>query len=122
LAPFGVDPGFQEVDWTPLRPELDARGMLHRPNTIIAATNWQDAGKLDYGLGGAVPVIVLNPDARQYLFAPTRTAQPGQDVLIVGPRLTEERLRQTYGGLFHSIEALPPIPLRGADIGVFLAR
>ena len=122
VIPFGGDPGFQATDWTPLRPELAARGLLDRPGTVFAGVNWQDAGKLDYGLGGAAPVIVLNPDARQYLFAPGPAAHDGQDVLIVGPRLTAQRLAQSYGDMFERIEELPPLTLRGTAIGVFLGR
>ena len=116
LAPFGVDPGFQATDWTPLRDQLAARGLLHRPNTVLAATNWADAGKLDYGLGGEVPVVVLNPDARQYLFLPPRPE--GRDVLVIGPRISAERLR----GMFAEVATLGPLRLRGVDVQMFLGE
>ena len=44
----GVDPDLEAVDWTSVRSDLLGRGLLSRPNTLIAATNWRDAGKLAY--------------------------------------------------------------------------
>ncbi len=47
------------VDWTGLGPALAARGLLSRPGLVIGVTRWNDAGKVDYALGGKLPVIVL---------------------------------------------------------------
>ena len=42
------------------------RGFLDRPGLIVATLKWHEAGKIDYALGGRVPVICLGPDPRQY--------------------------------------------------------
>ncbi len=55
----GKDPALAAVDWTSLRQELAERGLLDRPGLVVAATRWLDAGKIDYALGGRVPVICL---------------------------------------------------------------
>ena len=100
----------QAVDWTPLRATLAARGLLA---TSVAATNWADAGKIDYALGGNPVVFCLNKDSREYGFLPA--PRPGQDLLIVAPRQTPAQIAAAYGGLFDSIETLPPaeVPLPG---------
>ena len=40
---------------------------------------WQETGKIDFALGGAATVICLNPDARQYGFAPGMSDHSGAE-------------------------------------------
>jgi hypothetical protein len=54
------------VNWTSLRPELEARGLLSKPELVVAVTRWNDAGKIDYALDGKLPVVVLASDSREY--------------------------------------------------------
>lgn len=114
LAAFapGFDPALQALDWTPLREELAARGLLDRPNTVLAAPDWAAAGKIDYALGGAAPVICLSADGRQYALDDPPSTHIGQDVLIVAPGRTETRIRADDTGLFDRIEPLEPAMLR----------
>ena len=63
---LGKDPSLDVVDWTSLRDDLAERGLLDRPKLVVAALRWSDAGKIDYALGGRLPVICLGPDAHQY--------------------------------------------------------
>ena len=112
VAPPGFDPGLQALDWTKLRDELAARGLLRRPGTVIAGASWWVAGKVDYALGGAPLVICLNTDAREYLLAPGPDAHLGEDVLLIGPGLDAVRVRQAYGRVFETIEPLPAAQLR----------
>jgi 4-amino-4-deoxy-L-arabinose transferase-like glycosyltransferase len=107
-----AEPSLQAVDWTPLRTELARRHLLDRPDTIIAAPNWRDTGKIDYALGGNPPVLCLNTDARQFGFSPGPAAHLGQDVLIVAPRQTPAQITATYGALFDRIEPLAPASMR----------
>lgn len=119
------DPLRQGLDWTPLRAALEARGLLAHP---VAAPSWVDAGKLDYALGNAPPVACLNADCRQFAHRPrTAAALIGQDVLLLAPRQDEARIRASYGTLFQSIEALPPVvfalPGRAeVTMGAYLGR
>ena len=84
--PLPRDPGAEAVDWTALRPALAARGLLDRPNTVVGATDWREAGKVDYGLGGAATVICLSRDAREYGQIAPLSAFAGKDVVIVARR------------------------------------
>lgn len=118
------DPALQAVDWTGLRPALEARGLAQG---VIAAPNWSAMGKIDYALGPGFDVICLNVDARQYRFAPGPAERLGRDVLIIAPGQTTAQVVAAYGGVFAAIETLAPLsvdlPGRPATLfPVFLGR
>jgi hypothetical protein len=106
--PAGRDPSLDIVDWTSLRKELADRGLLDRPGLVVAAVRWSDAGKIDYALGGRVPVICLGPDARQYGLIARRDDYAGADVLIVAPHVAAETAVTQFSPLFERIEAILP--------------
>jgi 4-amino-4-deoxy-L-arabinose transferase-like glycosyltransferase len=112
--PGGADPDLEAVDWTSVRTDLLQRGLLSRPGTLIAATNWRNAGKLGYALGPAVNVLCLNPDARQFGLEQDLEAVMGRDVLIVAPRQSARAVVEKLGGAFERIEPLPPAMMRHA--------
>ncbi len=103
------DPTSEGVDWTSLRADLSARGLL-RPGVVVGVPNWRDAGKVAYGLGPDVTVICLNRDARQ--FGVTRPAADfiGRDVLILVVD-NPEPTRAALAPLFDRLEALPAAPV-----------
>jgi len=105
--PFVKDPSLDVVDWTSLGDDLANRGFLDRPNLTVAALRWSDAGKIDYALGGRLPVICLGPDARQYALVARRDDHAGADVLIV-TRAPFEKIVGQYWLLFDSIESIAP--------------
>ena len=105
---LGKDPNLDVVDWTSLRAELANRGLLDRPGLVVAGMRWSDAGKIDYALGGRLPVICLGPDARQYGLIARHDDFAGADVLIVAPRISFEKLVGQYWFLFDSIEWIAP--------------
>jgi 4-amino-4-deoxy-L-arabinose transferase-like glycosyltransferase len=104
---LGKDPSLDVVDWTSLRDDLAERGLLDRPNLAVAALRWSDAGKIDYALGGRLPVICLGPDAHQYALAARRDDYAGADVLIV-TRVPFEKIVGQYWLSFDSIEPIAP--------------
>jgi hypothetical protein len=103
----GKDPSRDMVDWTSLRDDLAARGLLDQPKLAVAALRWSDAGKIDYALGGRLPVICLGPDARQYSLLARNDDHAGDDVLIV-TRAAFEKIVGQYWLLFDSIEPMTP--------------
>lgn len=91
-----------------MRAELAGRGFFDRPGLVVAATRWLDAGKVDYALGGRLPVVCLGDDPREYgLIAPV-AEYAGRDVLIVAPKVSPAEIAAAYGRLFDAIETLPP--------------
>jgi hypothetical protein len=104
---LGNDPSLDMVDWFSLRDELAERGLLDRPGLVVATLRWSDAGKIDYALGGRLPVICLGPDARQYGLLARRDDYVGSDVLIV-TRVPFQKIAGQYWFLFDSIEPMAP--------------
>jgi Dolichyl-phosphate-mannose-protein mannosyltransferase len=101
------DPDIDLIDWTSLKEDLAAVGLLDKPDLVVAALRWTDAGKLDYALGGKFPVICLGPDARQYSLIARHDDYAGADVLIV-TRLPLEKIIGQYWFLFDAIEPIAP--------------
>ena len=95
------DPTIEGIDWTSIRTDLTARGLLP-PGTVVGVPNWRDGGKIAYALGPDVTVVCLNPDSRQFGFA--TEAHAGDDMLLIG--LTP------VSGPFDRIEPLPPTSVR----------
>ena len=106
-----TDPMTEAVDWTSLRTDLEARDLLHRPGTVIAAPSWRESGKVAYGLGADVPFACLSRDCRQFGFVRPAAGVIGQDVLLVVPEHAD-RVRREMAPLFDELEVLPPVELR----------
>lgn len=104
---LGKDPSLDILDWISLSDDLAERGLLERPNLVVAALRWSDAGKVDYALGGQRPVICLGPDARQYGLLARKDDHAGADVLIV-TRAPFEKIVGQYWFLFDSIGPIAP--------------
>ena len=108
------DPDLDGIDWTSLRSQLLARGLLTQPGLVVGADNWRDGGKIAYALGPEVTVLCLNRDSRQFGFATDPARFIGDDVLLLvldHPDAARARLAP----LFDRIDTLPPatITLRG---------
>ena len=108
------DPLLQARDWTKLRDAVSGSDLP------VAALSWSDAGKIGIGIGPSHPMMVLNPDARQFHFRPKPT--PGSDVLIVAPKRRLDEMRARYGAMFDSIEETRRVTVSATDFGVFLGR
>lgn len=76
------DPAVDMLDWSALRDELKARGALG-PTTLVGTLSFVDAGKVDYALGGTVPVLCLSRAPHHYPLLHDVDAYAGRDVLIV---------------------------------------
>ena len=125
--PFRKDPTVDVVDWTSLRIELERRGFLDRPGLVVATLKWHEAGKIDYALGGLVPVICLGSDARQYGLTANSGDYIGADVLIVAPRHSSAQIETELGGRFDVIEPIAPTTVTHAgrpamELPLFIGR
>src|SRR6266851_4244300 len=106
--PLGRDSSLDVVDWTSLQTELDSRGLLDKPGLVVATLKWHEAGKIDYALGGRVPVLCLGADARQYGLIANPDDYAGADVLIVAPWRSLAQIESQFGSLFDRIEPIAP--------------
>jgi 4-amino-4-deoxy-L-arabinose transferase-like glycosyltransferase len=100
------------VNWTSLRPELEARGLLSQPGLVMAVTRWNDAGKIDYALDGRLPVVVLATDSREYGILTPADRFIGHPMLILVPDSDAAALAHRLAPMFHQITILQPLPLR----------
>jgi 4-amino-4-deoxy-L-arabinose transferase-like glycosyltransferase len=114
VLPLRNDPGADALDWNGLRPALAARGLLGRPGTVIGATGWREAGKIDHALGGAASVICLSRDPREYGLAAPRAAFAGRDVVIVARRPVSEAALAREGVAFAALDPLGVVALAPA--------
>ena len=112
--PNGRDPGLDLVDWSSLRTGLDSRGLLNRTGLVVAALKWHEAGKIDYALGGRLPVICLGPDARQFGLTANPDDYAGADVLIVAPRRSLAQIEGEFATRFDAIEPIAPVTIMHA--------
>ena len=99
------DPTAEGLDWTSLRDDLSARGLL-RPGTVVGVPNWRDAGKIARALGPDITVVCLNRDSRQFGFAsPVERWSHADLLLLVADR--PETAMPALSGMFERIEPLP---------------
>ncbi len=100
------DPDIEAIDWTSLRTQLAARGLL-APGVVVGVPNWRDAGKIAYALGPDVVVTVLDPDARQFGLVHPLASFAGRDLLVIGPG-DADRIRSQSASLFERLDVLTP--------------
>ncbi len=105
------DPTLEALEWTSLRPELQARGLLDHPGLFVLAPHWITGGKFDHGLGGALPVVVFGPDQRHFAFRQDLGLLVGRDALIMGPEAQVTRVLPALADYFDHLEELPPLAL-----------
>ncbi len=86
------DPTLDVIDWRELDPVVTALARS-RPDLVIATVSWIDAGKTDYALGGAVPVLCLSQDPRGFRYLHDPRAFAGHDALIVADSARPDWLR-----------------------------
>jgi 4-amino-4-deoxy-L-arabinose transferase-like glycosyltransferase len=100
------------VNWDDLGPTLQTRGLLSQPGLVVAVTRWNDAGKVDYALGGKLPVVVLAEDAREYGIVAPADRFIGHPMLILVPDDDTQAVAARLAPLFSHITVLPSLALR----------
>jgi hypothetical protein len=121
------NPFSESLDWKDLKTEIEARGLANKPNLIVAAARWHEAGKIDYALGGRLPVLCLCHDPRGYGVLTRPWTHLGDTALIIGRNLPPERVATTYGAYFENIEQMQSIAITHAgalafELSVYLGQ
>ena len=101
------DPTLESLEWTPLRGELQRRGLLDKKRLFVISEGWIDAGKIDQALDDAMPIQVFG-ESKQYAFRYDPKIFVGRDALIIGRRGRIGGLDKALAPYFESIEELPP--------------
>jgi 4-amino-4-deoxy-L-arabinose transferase-like glycosyltransferase len=86
------DPSVDFLDWRALRSRVAGLAQT-RPGAFVATVSWIDAGKADYALGGAVPVLCLCDDPRQFGLMYDRRTFRGRDAFIVADATRRDWLK-----------------------------
>ncbi len=100
------DPTLESLEWTPLRDELQRRGLLAKRNLFVISGNPIDIGKIDQALHDAMPMAVFG-ESKQYAFRYDANTLVGRDALIIGRRDRMRGIEQRLAPYFDSIDALP---------------
>jgi len=105
------DPTLEALDWHDIEKPLSPHGLLNAPVGFIVTNSWIDGGKIDYALGGHLPVLTLNDAPHHFAFIHTLSDYQGQDALIIGqPKYIQDAAQ--YQPYFESITALDKIPIK----------
>lgn len=106
-----ADPTLDLIDWTEVREALAARHLDRGEIAAVAATHWMEAGKLNYAVGRAMPVLCLcaDPQEFRYLGEPQRFA--GKTLLVIGAHKELQKPEASLGRWFSDVHALAPIVL-----------
>ncbi len=120
------DPTLESLEWTPLRGELQRRGLLDKKRLFVISEGWIDAGKIDQALDDAMPIQVFG-ESKQYAFRYDPKIFVGRDALIIGRRGRIGGLDKALAPYFESIEELPPFAfgrsaMNEVDLRIFYAH
>ena len=110
IAVMDRDPEAEAIDWTSLRGDLVARGLIH-PSSPVGVPDWRNTGKIAHALGPEVTVFCVCRDARQFGLSVPADAFKGEDVLLLVP----DHAARTVSELsphFTAIEPLQPVEIR----------
>ncbi len=119
------DPTVEALDWRELPATVVALPPAG-PVSFIVAGHWIDAAKIDYALGGRLPVLCLSDAPHHFAFLHGQGAYIGGDALIVG-RQENLRAAAVYHPYFAAIEPLGAANIRRGgrtevDLVMFYAR
>lgn len=103
------DPSLDLFDWKQLQPALVERGL--KQGDFVATGHWIEAGKVNYALGGRVPVLCLCEDARHFRYLHDQRDYVGANAFIVS---RDANLVASLARQFESAEPLPDIVLTRA--------
>lgn len=108
------DPSLEAYDWSGLRSQLAARGLLEDSGQVVAATHWIEAAKIGYAMGPRYPVLCLSGDPRHFFYADRPSRFLGRDALLlvrVPPKGMTVDIVKEYAPYFASITPEGTVPV-----------
>ncbi len=109
------DPTLEALDWRALGPALVKMGAMESldqtAGRFVVTRHWIDAGKIDYALGGRLPVLCLNQDPHHFAFKYRPEDFKGRDALLIGRTPIMNNAKTAFGPYFDSVERLGVIPI-----------
>ncbi len=115
------DPTLDLVSWDELGTIISNRKLLNEQTPAIAATHWGEAGKLNYSMGAAIPVLCLCSDPHQFRYLYNLEHLTGRNIIVIGDHRDMKKRDPALTRWFDRIEVLPPIVLhRGGRLAIQL--
>jgi hypothetical protein len=100
-----TDPTVESVEWSNLRTYVGDRVSTARRCLFVAATSWNEGGKIGRAVGDLVPVRVLSPDPRGFGFLQDPPDLTGCDALLVG---REDKMSERIADLRPLFQSVRP--------------
>lgn len=101
------DPTLECLDYWTLSGALAERGLLERKDLFLFTNRWFQSGKVDYALGGTMPVFCFNwLDPRGFAFWDQSKNWIGKDAVVVSTKKFLHDPVAEYGPFFESMEPL----------------
>ena len=115
-----------QVAWRDLGSALAAKGLTDPARYFLVATNWQQCVRIDYGVGGALPVVCVTDDPL-LAFEANAGVTSGKDAIIVSLSPALEGLDAALAKRFGAVEPLGAVPItthgvRALTVWLFLGR
>jgi hypothetical protein len=114
------------IDYTALKSDFRARGLLDRHDLLVFSDKWYVAGKVDYALEGRLPVLALNTaDPRAYAFFDSTGHWVGKEAVMVTTTAELDDVARRYGEYCSSLEPMGPVAVtrRGrTEVTLYLYR
>lgn len=106
------DPSWEALNWSSLPGSLTERGLLAGNNKVdfLISRHWIDAGKIDYAMGGNLPLFCLSGEPHHFAFMHNPADFRGQNALIIGRR-SMENVQQELAPYFESVEFKGNVPI-----------
>lgn len=105
------DPSAEALDWAELPGYLAEQGLLAKTQFVVA-TDWIEAGKIDYILGGKLPVVCLSSEPHHFAFLQRLGALRGDNALIITRKPLTELNLSRYQPCFSSIESVGTVTIK----------
>ncbi|WP_371379206.1 glycosyltransferase family 39 protein [Sporomusa aerivorans] len=113
------DASTEALDWRELPGYLVRQGLLDSRAQFVVAAHWIDAGKIDYILGGKLPVVCLNNEPHHFAFLNKPADWQGKNALIIGRKDIVDNVLPQYRPHFAAIRQVGEIPITRAGMPEF---
>jgi hypothetical protein len=109
------DPTYECVDMTRLERAFAERGLFDRPDVFVFSDWWFRAGKVDYALGGRLPVLAFTRnDPRGFAFFHDASRFLGRDGILVTTK-TPAEVAGRFDRYFARMTPLGEVPVGRGD-------
>ena len=122
------DPSWEALNWASLPGSLAERDFLDSSLKVefLIARHWIDAGKIDYAMGGKLPLLCLTDEPHHFAFMHNPAEFEGKNALIIGQRNMAD-VPKELAPYFETIEFKGNVPIyrQGQpqfDVAVYYGR